>query len=289
MIADVSVLSVHSGSLVAPANEPTKIHRYKSIYALVTLFALAVFSSPSRVRAQDEEAARAEFNEGVAAVRVDDWETARDHFERAYELAPRPSVLVNLAGAQRQTGMLVEALASYRLWLENPPNARQRRRVQQEVADLEPRIPSLTVSAVGTLPTDEFLVDGDPVQPNVATAFNPGWREVEVQRDGRTLASLRVNLDEGDEEEVQLTIRNVPSPTDTARTVDPEDPEAPPILNTRTEEEEEEESGSKTWLWVTIGVVAAAAIGGGIMAGVLLSGDEDPFVGNTIPGTVTVR
>ena len=83
---------------------------------LLSALALSLFAVPTWASAQEDEA-REEFRAGIAAVRDDNWEVARGHFERAYELSPRASVLANLAAAQRQTGLLVEAKASYEEWL----------------------------------------------------------------------------------------------------------------------------------------------------------------------------
>src|SRR4051794_32606537 len=51
---------------------------------------------------------------GVDAIHARRWEEARDDFSRAYQIIPRPEILLNLATAQAQTGHLVEAAESYR-------------------------------------------------------------------------------------------------------------------------------------------------------------------------------
>ena len=250
--------------------------------------ALLFFGAPPRAAAQEEEARR-EFRAGIAAARSDDWEVARSHFERAYELAPRASVLANLAAAQRQTGQLVEAKASYEEWLRDPPSGPLRRQVRAELRELQPLVPSLNVQVRGALPNDVLLIDGREATVNEDFDVNPGWREIEVERRGRTVASLRVNIDEGDHEEVQLTVRDAPSPSETASTVR-DDPEETPMRfegPAAAAEEDEDEGGSLTWLWVTLGVVAVGAAAG-VTAAILL-GPDDPFIGNAFPGSAVIR
>lgn len=254
--------------------------------------ALSFLTQPIVAAAQDDEA-REEFRAGIAAVRSDDWEVARGHFERAYELAPRASVLANLAAAQRQTGQLVEAKASYEEWLRDPPRGPLRRQVRAELEELRPLVPSLNVLVRGAQPGDSLFIDGREADVNEDVDVNPGWREVEVQRRGRTVASLRVNIDEGDHEEVQLTVRSAPSPTETAaaNTRDDDDPETPIRFDdgpsTGETADEDDEGGSLTWLWVTLGVLAVGAAAGVTTAIVL--GQESPFVGNAPRGSVVLE
>ncbi|MFK8001264.1 MAG: tol-pal system YbgF family protein [Polyangiales bacterium] len=255
---------------------------------LLSALALSFFVVPPAAGAQEDEA-REEFRAGIAAVRADDWEVARGHFERAYELAPRASVLANLAAAQRQTGMLVEAKASYEEWLRDPPRGPLRRQVRAELQELEPLVPSINVLVRGAQPGDTLLIDGNVAMPNEDIEVNPGWREVEVERGDRVVASLRVNIDEGDHEEVQLTVRAVPSAAETGSRSDAVG--SPTIrFDERPDEveEDEEEGGSLTWLWVTLGVVAVGAAAG-VTAAVLLGGPEDPFIGNAPPGWALIR
>ena len=214
-----------------------------------------------------------------------------EHFERAYELAPRASVLANLAAAQRQTGQLVEAKASYEEWLRDPPSGPLRRQVQNELEELRPLVPSINVQVRGTQPGDTLYVDGRPATINEDVDVNPGWREIEVERSGRTVAALRVNMDEGDHEEVQLTVRDAPTARQTA-SAGRDDEDGPQIRfddeTPNDEVDEEDEGGSLTWLWVTLGVVVVGAAAG-VTAAVLLGGPEDPFIGNAPPGTAVIR
>lgn len=256
---------------------------------LLSALALSLFAVPTWASAQEDEA-REEFRAGIAAVRADNWEVARGHFERAYELSPRASVLANLAAAQRQTGLLVEAKASYEEWLRDPPDGPLRRQVRAELRELEPLVPTLNVLVRGAQPGDTLLVDGNVAMPNENIEVNPGWREIQVERGDRAVASLRVNIDEGDHEEVQLTVRSVPSAVETGSRAD--ETERPRIRfdeePDEIQEEEDDEGGSLAWLWVTLSVVVVGAAAG-VTAAVLLGGPEDPFIGNAPPGFAVIR
>jgi len=93
-----------------------------AVLALAPASALAQSADPSS--AAKLPLARKLYDEGVDAVNKGRWSTAYDRFKTSYELAPRPLTLFNLAGAQSQTGRLVEASESYRRFLRDTADGR---------------------------------------------------------------------------------------------------------------------------------------------------------------------
>lgn len=233
----------------------------------------------ARAAAQEEEAvARREFRAGLDAARAEDWQEALEHFERAYELVPRSSILANLASAQRQTGQLLAARRSYQLWLEDPEPALTER-VRVELAEVQRLIPQITIEVdQGFGSGDAITLDGDEVRQDEAIDVDPGRRSIAVRRQGEVVVQVRVDADPGEREVVSLVVPAggiTPRDVAIADAVQAEDPG------------EVEPAPSRTWLWVTLGVVAVA--GAAVALALATRGGADPFRGSIPPGSVVVR
>lgn len=159
-------------------------------------------STTTSSSADTTDRARELFERGLASLEAERWEEARGLFEQAWALAPRPSILVNLGTAQRQSGHLVEAVESYRTFLERFPDHELAARTRTTLTEVEALLPHLTIQVEGMHEGDEVFLDEDPV-PALGSAFpaNPGLRQVSLWRDGRMLQSVRVRVElEGNEE-----------------------------------------------------------------------------------------
>ncbi len=217
--------------------------------------------------------AREQFREGVAAARTGRWWEALEAFTRSFELAPRPATLLNLAGAQVETGHLVEGAESYRRFLREADGRAAQRIPMAEaaLAAVEPRIARVRVEIDGLLSRDTVLLDDLPLSEAVLGAelpVNPGAHAIRVEREGAEIGRTEFDVVEGE------------------RRLDPIALALPP-----GEEPAESASGPawlrSPWLWTAVGVViVGAAVGIGV--GIATSGD-DPYVGNIPPGTWSVR
>ncbi len=151
------------------------------------------------------ERARELFERGIDALGRERWDEARILFEEAWELAPRPSILVNLGTAQRQSGRLVEARESYRIFLERFATHELAAQTRQSLAEVDELMPQLTVHVEGRQEGDEVFLDEQRIDTlDVAFATNPGLRQVSLWRGGRSLQSVRVRVELEGEEEVFL-------------------------------------------------------------------------------------
>src|SRR5262245_47720435 len=108
------------------------------------------------------ELSREQVRRGVEAARSGRWDEAREAFSRAYRLAPRPLTLLNLAGAQSQTGQLMEAAASYRRFLREavgPTWGPHRETAQGALVQVERRIPHVRLRVRGLAADDAVTMD----------------------------------------------------------------------------------------------------------------------------------
>lgn len=260
--------------------------------ALGTALALATPVTAEAQSDAERAEARREFEAGMAAARSGEWPTAHDHFARAFEIAPIPGVLMNLAGAQRQTGRLVASAASYRRWLEEVTDgrdARHRPTVERALAEVEAATPRLTIVASG-------LADGDQVQIDGATRvsvaepilLDPGAHYVAIARDGRAVVEEQVELAEGASETLTITApaaSSVPPPRQVAEREAEREREAAET-DARTTSQGGDDSTGFIVLGVGLGVAAVAAVVIGVL--VATSGPPAAYQGNFGPGTVVI-
>jgi hypothetical protein len=238
---------------------------------------------------EDRAAARQAFTAGVAAARKGQWEEARVAFEEAYARVPQPSVLLNLAGAQRQTGQLVEAAQSYRAFLtaaSDGPAAKHRDAAARALAEVEEQTPRVTVRAQGLAATDEVRIGGRNVSVyDLPGPFpvNPGDQAAEILRDGRAVASTPFSVQAGDSATVEIEAPPVvPSPEEAARAEMDRSSAAH-----RGEPSDRTPIVRSPWFWTGVGAAVVAGVATALVLSLRSSGPE-PYEGNFPPGTVTV-
>jgi hypothetical protein len=253
----------------------------------VALPALAQDASPT-VSAISRE----QFRAGVEAAHAARWPEALAAFARAYELAPQPVILFNLAGAQAQNGQLVRALESYRRFLREAstgPEASYRDAVATELRALESRIAHVRLVASGRLSTDDVWIDGEQLPRaalDLALPLDPGSHDVVLRRAGVNLAHTTVTLRESETRDAVLSLPVAVAPSTEARTERPRSVvvTVPP----RAERSQRDTSHhgsvvSSPWLWTLIGV---AVTGAAVACGFAFW--PRPFMGDFGPGVVSV-
>lgn len=213
-----------------------------------------------RAQATDTERARELFERGLAELQREAWDEARELFEEAWSLAPRPSILVNLGTAQRQSGHLVEAQQSYRTFLERFPTHELAAQVRSSLAEVESLMPQLTIQVEGSEPGDEVFLDDERVETlGVPFATDPGLRAVSLRRGDRTLQTVRVRVELQGREEVFLSAVDLG--------VAGGGPEGPGAAAG---------GGDDTALIVGLVVGAVALVGGAVALGVVLGTQDGP-------------
>lgn len=109
--------------------------------------------------ADDRDAARAAFVRAVAAENRSDWRDAIAEYEEAYRLAPHPDVLYNLAGVYERLAERRSAAEHYRRYLDDKPDAADRKKVERKIAELRDRPSRVTVT---TEPAGAIvIIDGE--------------------------------------------------------------------------------------------------------------------------------
>ena len=161
---------------------------------------------------RDRQLARELFQQGVAASQADHWVEAQDAFGRVYALTHRAEVLLNLATAQAQTGAMLNAIESYRRFLQTASAALQRQHgdeARAALADVEASIPRLRIEASITSSETHVILDGlrlSPAELGVPLPIDPGAHHVVLERGTEVLAEESVTLQRGDLRTVTLRL-----------------------------------------------------------------------------------
>ncbi len=237
-------------------------------------------ADPAAPTAAETTLAREQFRAGVSAARSGRWWEALTAFSRAYELAPRPLTLLNLAGAQVETGQLVEGAESYRRFIREADGhaAEQIPAAQEALAAVEPRIARVRLEITNLARRDVVQLDEASLSEAVLGAelpVNPGEHVVLVRRQSEEIGRESFQVEEGERRTSPVRLQLPLAPLE----------QLPPGG------EEAGGGGSSIfaspWLWIIVGVVV---IGAGVGVAVALSSaGQDPFSGNIPPGAWSVR
>jgi tetratricopeptide (TPR) repeat protein len=111
--------------------------------------------------ADQRDEARQEFAAGQAADKERDWQNAIEHYLRAFDLAPHPFALYNIASDYEQLGQLREAARYFTKYLDVAKDDADRDRVTKKIDDLRTRPSKLEIRSVPA--GARVTIDGRPV------------------------------------------------------------------------------------------------------------------------------
>lgn len=185
----------------------------------IIVIILALVASVGVTHAQDDSTAASKipiarrlFKEAVEAVRQEKWELAREKFRKSYELAPRVLTLLNLGGAQFETGRYVEAAESYSRFLRQTDDGRypnERRDARKQLERIDSRLAYATIVVRNLAAGDVLTIDGVVFPSSVLgepLTLNPGTHRVAVKRGDKPIASRRIELVPGASRTIRLTV-----------------------------------------------------------------------------------
>lgn len=251
------------------------------LLALVVLSALACAPVAEAQTRAELARSRTLFERGLAHAEAERWEEAREAFEQALAITERPSILLNLATAQAETGLLLESTHSYERFLEVATGRDQRANRESATRALEGvqrRLGHIELEISGLAAGDEVRVDEAVVPITAPVAVNPGEHRVVVRRGARDVRVERVTVAEGATETVTLRVPDL-RPTRVVTTTEPDLTEPTPAA-----------SGGDDSLAIGLGVglgVGALVIGA-IVIGVVVgtSSPAAPYQGNVGDGVI---
>ncbi len=164
-------------------------------------------------------AARNLAEQGRDAFDQADFERSRDLFRRAYELVQAPTLALYEARSLDKLGRLVEAEEAYLRAVRAPlgpdsPEAFRKavREAEQELLQLEPRVPKVTIVITGPAaeaPQLEVSVDRERVQSaliGVEMPVDPGQHELEARVPGGARSRVAFSVAESEHKRVELRV-----------------------------------------------------------------------------------
>ena len=157
---------------------------------------------PSEGEQNDPVAAEALFRAGRAAAARGEVKAACMRFQDSYRLDPAPGTLLNLADCRQQLGQLAQAWAHYQHALDAlKPEDDRVPEIRQRLADLESRVPKLTLSLrAGTPPSAQIRRNGVLVSPSslgVPIPVDPGTHTIVVTSKGHAPRRDELSIAEG--------------------------------------------------------------------------------------------
>jgi hypothetical protein len=170
--------------------------------------------SDSRPNEQLQKEADRHFTSGVALYREAKYDDALAEFERAYEIAPHPLVLYNIAECHRELLHYSEAVMAYRQFLvdgkDRVPAARLAT-AQAELDALLTLIARVTVTIAPASPGAVLILDGTQLdRPVMPLILPPGEHRLIARAEGRRDAARTLALSAGDSLAVKLELGELP-------------------------------------------------------------------------------
>jgi hypothetical protein len=178
---------------------------------IVALVAVGV----SAAHADDRDAAKIHFQAAEAAEKRKDWKTAIEEYERAYRLAPHPSVLFNMGNAHEKLDHFHAAADLFKKYLQDAPNAEDRASVLERIEKLRDRPSRVRVKFP---PGATLVVDGTPRGTiPVEIELPAGRHKFRVERDADYSPEQELVVEYGDPLEPAFELQKAPPVTPSGR------------------------------------------------------------------------
>jgi len=154
------------------------------------------------------------FKSGVALYRDAKYADALAEFERAYEIAPHPLVLFNIAECHRELLHYADAVTSYRQFLLDGKARVPAARLATAQAELDALLTLIARVTVTVTPADQdavLLLDGTELdRPAMPLILPPGEHRLIARAAGRRDATRTLQLRAGDSLAVRLELGELP-------------------------------------------------------------------------------
>ncbi len=163
------------------------------------------------------------FKSGVALFKEGKYTEALAEFERAYDIAPHPLVLYNIAGCHRELSHYGDAVKFYERFLEEGPGQVPDSRLTAARTELDSILARIARVTVTASPVDATIfVDDEPLGAlaKMPLILPPGEHVLVAKAPGRKDASRTIRVASGDALTVELMLPEAPV-VDTVRGTPP--------------------------------------------------------------------
>jgi hypothetical protein len=221
---------------------------------LVVFFSFGAWARPSF---QDRSKAVRLSNKAAFLAKIGKHEEAAEALREADSLDPKPSFKRRLAISLIELDQFLEAQDLLDAAAQEKPRTWHEKaavkKAKKLAEELKERTPTLTIVMVKPKPsqaTADVTLDGESFDPDVGPyPVNPGSHEVVASAEGYEEEAFEVELQEGAEETLKISLRKVPAPV--------------------VEVEEEEGDGMGKWPAIVAWSVGAVGLGLGVGFGIV--------------------
>ena len=197
----------------------------------VTLFALALagVTLPPGTAAADAEAEAKQkkageyFSRGELLFEAEEYAKAAAAFSLAYELAPHPSVLANIALSYERAGDLPPAIEHWQRYVESVEDPGERAQVEKRLTRLRKQVGELTIECPQA--SCQIRIDGvDQGTAPLTVILTAGTHRVEAYSGETKLAALDTRVEGEEHSRVELFAQEQAAVEEEAETVVEEEP-----------------------------------------------------------------
>jgi len=166
--------------------------------------------APGPKTSEQQKEADGHFKSGVALFKEAKYADALTEFQRAYEIAPHPLVLYNIAGCHRELAHYAEAITYYSRFLAEGNGKVPAARLSAAQVDLDAiyaLIARVTVTITPTTEAATLVVDGTPVdKPVMPLILVPGEHRFAARATGRRDVERTLTVAAGDKVVFELPL-----------------------------------------------------------------------------------
>lgn len=242
---------------------------------LVTALGLAAAAHAGETRADDgKKEAKQHFLKGEKLFDEGRYDEAAKEFNAAYNLAPHPLVLFNIAACYEKSGDIPSAVLTYRRYVSEAEDASEIAEIKVKLAELEQLVGEVRIGCA--LSPCLVRVDGeDRGTAPLSAVLSPGPHDLAAVFSGRIADETAVTVEAGKKSSVTLAL-NV-DPAALAQETEEEPAEEPPVVEPEPlAPPEEERSILGAPFWIAAGLTVAAG-GATIFFGIKTLKDEEEF------------
>jgi hypothetical protein len=187
----------------------------KSILALcLVMFAALPAVADTKRPSQAQVDADRLFKSGVALFKEGKFSEALAEFERAYEIAPHPLVLYNIAACHRELSHYAEAVKFYGRFLEEGKGKVPAARLSTAQTELDSILARIARVTVSFSPNEgaTLIVDGAPLGTllDMPLILSPGEHHLMARAPGRKDVERTIRVASGDSLMIELTLPELP-------------------------------------------------------------------------------
>lgn len=239
----------------------------------------SLVASPVLAQAPDKqttEKARAAYGRGQDLFRRGDYKAAQASFEEAYKYVPNPVVLLGIAEAQQRLELWTDAVVSLTRYLQERPNAPDKRQVKKQIAAIRKRPGKLYIAS--TPPGAAIIIDGEETGKNTPdeVRLKAGDHQVKLVSPDLPPNEQLVTVLIGANHNLNVNLEPTPEPDATeAIGEDTGDTE----LGADEQASDDGDSGGRTAAWVAVGLGGAGLVAG-VSLGVMALGEKSDFDDN---------